>query len=326
MRSGICLCISICTAFLVPSLTYSQERCLSCHTQKDTIFYVDKGLYDVSSHGNVSCISCHLNIVDYPHRQVSRVMCGICHFLGTRGAPEKEAGEYALSVHGKAVRAGDNKVPDCQTCHGSHYIFPSRDDRSQTVRRNIPSLCSGCHRIEYDVYVTSIHGQAFLEGGNSMAAICTDCHMEHHLIEQVKEPGWKLFLIKECGRCHSAELDTYRKTFHGKVSQLGYTTVAKCSDCHGSHAILPVHDKGSTLSERNRVTTCRTCHPRVTRRFADFYAHPDEHNRAKYPLLYYVYLFMTLLLTGVFTFFFLHTALWAFRAAKERKRNPGDKR
>jgi hypothetical protein len=304
---------------LIPISSYAEDRCQSCHAQKSSQAYVDTALHKESAHGSLSCVSCHLGIIDYPHRKGSRVKCGVCHFLGKQGAPREEAREYTLSVHGKAMRRGDTEVPDCQTCHGSHYIFPSRDVRSQTVRRNIPSLCSGCHRIEYEVYVTSIHGQAFLARGNNRAAICTDCHMEHHLIEPIKEPGWKLFLIKECGRCHSVELDTYRKTFHGKVSQLGYPTVAKCSDCHGSHTILPVHDKGSTLSEQNRVTTCRTCHPRATRRFADFYSHPDEHNRVTYPLLYYVYLFMTLLLTGVFTFFFFHTVLWTYRAAKERR-------
>ena len=39
--------------------------------------------------------------------------------------------------------------------------------------------------------------------------------------------------------------------------------------------------------------------------------------------LYYTYLFMTLLLIGVFTFFLTHTFLWAYRALKERIQKKG---
>jgi hypothetical protein len=141
--------------------------------------------------------------------------------------------------------------------------------------------------------------------------------MEHR-ISNVNEPQWKLALIKECGSCHSDKMDTYKKTYHGKVAQLGYTTVAKCSDCHGSHNILPPSDRNSAISSENILTTCRQCHPQATAGFAKFYAHPEEKDRVKYPVLFYIYLFMTLLLIGTFSFFFTHTFLWAYRALKEK--------
>ena len=152
---------------------------------------------------------------------------------------------------------------------------------------------------------------------NTSAATCFDCHLEHRT-PRTTEDAWKLRLIEKCGDCHAEQMDTYRKSFHGKVTGLGYTGTAECQDCHGSHAILPPSDPASTLSQNNIVNTCRTCHPRATTRFTKFFAHAEEHDRARYPQLYYVYLFMTALLIAVFSFFFLHTFLWAYRALKER--------
>jgi hypothetical protein len=118
-------------------------------------------------------------------------------------------------------------------------------------------------------------------------------------------------------------MSTYRKTFHGKVTQLGYASMAKCSDCHGSHGILPVSDQSSPLSEQNKLSTCRKCHPKATAGFTKFYAHAEESNRAKYPVIYYTFLFMTVLLISTFAFFFIHTFLWAYRSLKERMQKKG---
>ncbi|MEK6693186.1 MAG: hypothetical protein AABY44_07145 [Nitrospirota bacterium] len=318
---GLRILLSILFIISLTQLSYalSKDDCFSCHGQKGTPLFLDSALYEESSHGKFTCNRCHLDIIGYPHGKASKVNCGICHFLGTEGAPKEKAQEYKLSVHNRALRAGNTMAPDCQACHGSHYIFPSKDERSETKRQKIPSLCSKCHFNEYEVYKKGIHGKEFLDKKNTGAAACFDCHMEHK-IPGVEEEGWKLSLIKECGNCHSAELDTYRRTFHGKVTKLGYITVAKCSDCHGSHNILPVSDRDSTLSGERILDTCMKCHPKATVGFTKYFAHAEEHNRAKYPLLYYTYLFMTLLLLGVFAFFFTHTALWAYRSLMERIR------
>lgn len=299
------------------SYALTKNDCYSCHGRKGMPAFVDSGLYAKSVHQKFSCNRCHLDVISFPHGRVSRVNCGICHFLGTEGAPKERALEYKLSVHGKASRMGRSDAPDCQTCHGSHYILPSGDERSETNRQKIPVLCSKCHIKEYELYQRSVHGKEFLLKKNPGAATCFDCHLEHQ-IPRIREEKWKLSLIRECGNCHAVEMNTYRRTFHGKVTKLGYTTVAKCSDCHGSHNILPVKDRDSTLSENYILYTCRECHPKATIKFTKFYAHAEEHNRARYPLLYYTYLFMTLLLLGVFVFFLTHTFLWAYRSLSER--------
>jgi nitrate/TMAO reductase-like tetraheme cytochrome c subunit len=305
-----------------PSPAVLNDTCLSCHGQKGSSGYVDRALFEQSVHAFLDCKKCHVDISGYPHHKVSKVNCGICHFLGRENAPSKQAREYQLSVHGRAYAKGRFVVPTCQTCHGYHYVYPSSDPRSSTSRRNIPKLCSMCHPKEFETYHTSVHGKELLGEKNDRAATCFDCHLEH-LTPPVGNDQWKLALIKECGTCHTEQMKSYRKTYHGQVTELGYATMAKCSDCHGSHNILRIDNPESTLSQKNILNTCRKCHPAATMGFTKFYAHPEESNRAKYPVLYYTYILMTTLLIGVFAFFLTHTSLWAYRSLKERMRKKG---
>ncbi len=284
--------------------------------------YVDAASYQQSVHGVIACTKCHIDVTGYPHGKVLKVNCGICHFLGREGAPREQAQQYKLSVHGRAAAAGNAAAPTCQTCHGSHYIYRSTDARSNVSRDKIPGLCSSCHPREFEVYRTSIHGRAFLEQKNLVAANCFDCHLEH-LTPKPGDDEFQLTMIRQCGICHTEEMSTYRKTYHGKVTRLGYANIAKCSDCHGAHDILPPSDPNSKLSQHHIIATCRSCHPSATAGFTKFYAHAEEGNRQKYPVLFYTYVFMTALLIGVFTFFFLHTFLWAFRSLKERMKTKG---
>jgi len=315
------LLITTIAFLLFSSHASAKEDCYDCHGQQGGRTYVNKDALVQSVHGKIACDKCHLNIAPYPHGTVSKVNCGICHFLGRDGAPKEQAAEYKLSVHGLAAGKG-TMAPTCQTCHGGHAIYRSADPRSATSREKIPALCGRCHAAELGVYEKSIHGTLLLKNNVSSAPTCFACHMEHR-IPSASEAKWKLSLVSKCGACHPEEMDTYHKTYHGKVTRLGYTTIAMCWDCHGSHDILPQNDPASTLSSKNLLSTCAKCHPGATKSFTKFYAHAEETNRAKYPVLYYTFLFMTLLLIGTFAFFLTHTFLWAYRALKERIQKKG---
>jgi len=285
--------------------------------------FIDKKTFEESVHAVFPCTKCHIDVTPYPHGKVAKVNCGICHFLGRDGAPSGKAQEYKLSVHGKAVAAGNTVAPNCQACHGSHYIYRAGDSRSLTGRNRIPLLCSKCHAREFEDYSKSVHGKELLEKQNAGAPTCFDCHLEH-LIPPTGDAQWMLSLIKQCGNCHGEQIKTYRKTYHGKVTQLGYATMAKCSDCHGSHTIARIADQASLLSERNILSTCKKCHPKATIGFTRYYAHAEEADRAKYPVMFYTFVFMTTLLIGTFAFFFTHTFLWAYRSLRERMRKKGE--
>jgi nitrate/TMAO reductase-like tetraheme cytochrome c subunit len=226
---------------------------------------------------------------------------------------------YMDSIHGRAVtRSGLLVAANCSDCHGAHGIEPRTEPTSRVFRTNVPGTCGACHAGILAAYAESSHGKA-VAAGSAAAPVCSDCHTAHQ-IRRVEGAPWQLEVIRECGTCHEESLRTYRDTFHGKVTALGFTRVAKCSDCHGAHAVLPPSDPRSTVSPEQRLATCQQCHPQATAAFAEFHPHADYRSKERFPRLYYTYLFMTALLVGVFGFFGLHTLLWLPRSLVERIR------
>src|SRR4029453_7803123 len=164
-----------------------------------------------------------------------------------------------------------------------------------------------------------VHGAAF-NRGDGKAPVCPDCHSAHQ-IQRVDAATWQLDVIRECGTCHVKRIETYRDTFHGQVTSLGFVRVATCGACHGAHGILPASDPRSMTSKARVLSTCRQCHANATARFAEYDPHADKHSRSRNPVLFYASEFMKWLLLGVFGFFGLHAVLWFPRGFAERRRN-----
>jgi len=128
--------------------------------------------------------------------------------------------------------------------------------------------------------------------------------------------------MEQCGKCHEELSKHYFSSFHGKASTLGFGEAAKCFDCHGSHGILPASNPESMISKENIVGTCGQCHEGSNENFAKYIAHANEHDREKYPGLFYAFWFMTTLLLSTFGFFGIHTILWLYRGLREKAKNP----
>jgi cytochrome b subunit of formate dehydrogenase len=249
--------------------------------------------------------------------------CGKCHSdekLAIKHAiPVPDAYQkYLTSSHGRGLlKSGLLVSAVCNDCHGSHKILPHTNPDSTIHVKNIRNTCGVCHAGILATFNKSVHGRA-LDDDIEKAPTCTTCH-HSHTITRVTEEDWKLDIVSECGGCHEDLIATYRETYHGQVTSLGYTKVARCSDCHGSHNILSPEDPESTLSSANIVTTCQKCHEDANANFVKFQPHADHNDRERYPILFYTFWAMTGLLIGTFSFFGIHTILWLIRTAASRK-------
>jgi hypothetical protein len=181
----------------------------------------------------------------------------------------------------------------------------------------VPQTCGNCHHGIQEEFEKSVHHTLVGETDQELP-VCNDCHSAH-TIQRADVDGFKLDIMQKCGRCHDEIASTYFDTYHGKVSQLGYTKTAKCYDCHGSHDILPVANPRSHLYRDNVVQTCQKCHPGANRRFAGYLTHATHHDPEKYPWLFYTFWGMTGLLVVTFVAGGLHTLLWLPRALKLRR-------
>jgi nitrate/TMAO reductase-like tetraheme cytochrome c subunit len=255
--------------------------------------------------------------------------CGSCHGNEAMIARVKMPGgnivaQYHDSIHGqKTNQPGTAPVvaPTCTGCHGAHNLLGKSDSDSRVNRENVAQMCGSCHMQVLSRFDASQHGQ-LKHAGNGAAPTCVDCHSAHG-IQHHATTRFQVEVINECGGCHQDFIKTYRDTYHGKVTQLGYTRVATCASCHGAHEVLPASNPKSMISPENRVNTCRACHAGANANFAAFKPHGNAYDRHGDPLLYYIRVAMQGLLVGVFGFFGLHTLLWLIRSLREVRAQRG---
>src|SRR5665213_816385 len=369
---------------------FSNSDCLDCHTDPSNVRIVNgvkvsvghfpTNGFALSVHSQLDCIDCHDGIKELVHdKNIPPPNCAGCH--------DKEAKEYATSIHGMSHSMGASGAAQCWDCHGSHEMLPVKDVHSPVYKMNLPETCAKCHsntnltkeyQIEFpeaaNQYMDSIHGTALLKMGLIVAPSCDDCHGVHnikravdrdspinhanvaktcgnchvgieetydksvhgqllakgdprgpvctdcHSAHEIANPtgnNFKAISDERCGKCHEDRLEGYRDTYHGKAMALGRPNsapeVAACYDCHGFHDILPPSNPASHLSTNNILVTCQKCHPGATAKFTGYRPHANPLDKKNYPLFHLVFLAMTGLLIGTFSFFGLHTLAWLVR-------------
>jgi cytochrome b subunit of formate dehydrogenase len=321
-----------------PCETAGRAECANCHAKIADEYY-QSGHGEQFLKGNTDvpyCTTCHGDHNVKRHSDENSLtfrssvpqLCGRCHRKEGKASTKGDLAEltaysdYSTSVHGKGlVKKGLLPSAICTDCHNSHLILKHSDSRSSVYRKNIPATCASCHRGIYKKFIKSVHF-SIDEKETQKKPVCTDCHSSHTISEVDKDKFMKQ-VTQQCGGCHKDLSETYLQTMHGKAYHLGYLKAAKCSDCHNPHGTLSINDPNSSVGLKNIVKTCRKCHEDATYKFTGYLTHATHHDKVKYPILYYTYWAMTLLLIGVFTFFGIHTLLWlprSFRILFDRRR------
>jgi hypothetical protein len=333
--------------------TLDNATCLTCHDESKgelkvpgskenshPLHGINNAKYGKSVHGELQCIACHKEITDSaaPHKidaaqKPDFVTCHLALWDNAKKenlAKEKERlgvvarniETYKNSYHAFPREEDKTRAnATCDDCHNTHtFNVPPQGTTQRTEwHLTIPNVCgSKCHTDELDEYSTSAHGKKVLLEHNQKAAVCTDCHTSHSIVNTSKM-AFKVFSTESCGNCHPANLNSYRSTYHGQVNRLGYGYTSKCYDCHGSHGILGPKDPASTVNPKNLMKTCKKCHKEATQGFLTFSPHATINDYERFPQLWIVWRLMWGLAAAVFAFFWLHTGLWWYREAKERK-------
>lgn len=276
--------------------------CSDCHGAHDIKVSIDPSSRTYYFNVPTTCMRCHGDPKIFPR---------------AGGVDGSEPVSFHDSIHGKALeKAGLKVAPNCTTCHGFHTILSPSDPKSPVARVHVPATCGSCHSKILTEYSSSIHGEQ-LAKGNESVPVCSDCHSAH-AISGVSDAR-RLAILRQCGSCHDSELKSYRDTYHGQVSELGFAAVATCADCHTAHDIQPAGDPRSSVGPAKRLATCQKCHPGASAKFARYDPHANPHDRGRSGILWFTALFMKYLLVGVFAFFGVHTALWFPRSVKARR-------
>lgn len=317
--------------------------CASCHAEVG-----DE--YKISTHGKLYakndsnapfCSDCHGTHYILGKKNTKSpifppnipTLCAKCHRDGEKAAVKYTGTEkniinsYVESIHGKGLlKSGLTVTATCTDCHTAHRELPHTDPESSINPKNVAKTCGTCHYGIEAQFEKSVHSELVTKTDKPLP-VCNTCHSAHQ-IRRTDQVGFRLEIMNTCGNCHKEIAKTYFDTYHGKVSQLGYSKTAKCYDCHGSHDILKVTDPASHLSRQNVLSTCQKCHKTATKQFAGYFTHATHHDPEKYPWLFWTFWGMTGLLLGTFVIAGAHTLLWlprSFQYKRELKRKKEEK-
>jgi len=203
-----------------------------------------------------------------PGHQAIPQLCGRCHsdaaymkrFNPTIRVDQVQ--EYFTSVHGKRLRAGDQKVATCISCHDVHKIRAIKDQQAWTYPVKVVETCGRCHgdakymqgtKIATDVvdkYKQSVHYEALTRKGDLSAPTCNVCHGNHG----ATPPGVDS-VANVCGTCHSLTAEFFNQSPHKKAfAAMG---LVPCVTCHNNHDVMKPND---TLVGTDEKAVCVNCH------------------------------------------------------------------
>lgn len=337
-----------------PAAALAPSKCAQCHGTEVKGFLAS--VHGVAAaHGDAqapTCQTCHgpihkVRAAQDPQSPVAKEnlpeTCASCHsnpaFLANHQIPFAHPVEsYRLSVHGRAVAAGNENAATCSDCHGSHEIYAGRDARSKVNHWNVPATCGACHSEIAQVYGQSVHGQAMAKGARD-APVCTDCHGEHIILapnEAASPVNPVRVSTAVCGTCHgdariaarynlpSDRVPTFADSFHGLAERAGSQAVANCASCHGVHNIFPSSDPRSTVNKANMAKTCGACHAGAGQRFAIGPVHVLPGSTTEHPVVRLIRRFylLTIPLAIAFMLFYDLTDLIRKSSRKERTVTP----
>lgn len=259
----------------------SDATCLECHSDpdltmekdgEDVSIFVDEKKLRASVHAKNRCAECHRDLTaEHPDDEKAAlpVDCAKCH--------EQQSETFGASVHGIALRNGNDGAATCVDCHGTHEVFEHGSVKSLTHFSKLAGTCGECHQQESEDVAASVHGKAVASGERD-AATCTDCHSEHRIHGLSNEKSM-MVTADMCSKCHASEkinsrlrlpddpVKTFFESYHGLAAKGGSTLAANCASCHGYHRILRSDNPESMIHPARLVDTCGKCHPGASENF-----------------------------------------------------------
>ena len=127
--------------------------------------------------------------------------------------------------------------------------------------------------------------------------------------------GIKFYNRRRCEDCHT------RETHDIHTTRANLT----CRQCHGGEPIASINHYFSPMNPiRRHAYVCAKCHEGASASYATYIVHEPPAGsslaRSNFPILYYTYWFMLVLLVGTLAFFIPHSLLVGLRELFKNKR------
>lgn len=299
---------------IIPNMAQAadDENCLMCHKYlkmgritedgERKYYYVNESVFKKTVHNRVRCRDCHNYIDKLPHDPVKTgVTCNTqCHSI-QNPADNKDFGHgniydvYRKSVHGRdkiAKNARDADKPYCTFCHINPEYLPDEAEPP----REITDRCDVCHKdrefVNHRYAHTGRRIKQVKRSSKEIVKLCSLCHDNREMLNR-----HKALIEKEggtVGRKYLYAAQSYKESFHGKLTEYGFKDVPNCLDCHAEsenyymavHDIRSTRDLKSTTNATRKVETCKRCHEDADDSFLTIDPHPTK-TRDTNPFMYW---------------------------------------
>lgn len=176
---------------------------------------------------------------------------------------------------------------DCAGCHDD-VVFSSAAHPDVACADCHTNITDNRHRrgvepLTDEESCGECHGRTLRDIGRSAhdgEATCSDCHGAPHEIAlnvDLASAVSPIHQIRHCGECHAnggMPIERYVESEHGRAILLsGLIAAPACSDCHGSHRIVPVDDRRSPTSHESSPDMCGACHVMLLEEWKTLSAH-----------------------------------------------------
>ncbi len=238
----------------VPHELVGREDCSTCHGTDG----LSPAPVDHEGRTSETCLNCHEEPTQVTMEATANEDCLVCHAdpdlsltlpSGEVLSLYVDEEVYAGSVHGRELL--------CTACHrdfapGTHPAVTAENLRDHSLEAY--TACRQCHSNEYERTLDGMHALA-LAGGNREAAVCTDCHGAHGVVDP-EQPRQRI--SQSCAQCHSDIFQEYLESVHGAaLFEESNPDVPVCTDCHRVHNVWgPDAPTFRTYSPR----LCGSCH------------------------------------------------------------------
>lgn len=199
------------------NITLKPANCAICHERQTESYNASvHGLAIKSGYSEAAtCQDCHdsheIASGNSPNSPIyfahQAETCGACH--------EKEARDWAQSIHGQAVAAGKPDAPTCTDCHSEHKIEALSENDGLKISAEVCSRCHASERLNskynlpndrVETFFGSYHGLAS-QYGSTVAANCASCHSYHKILPSSDTNSTinPVHLVETCGKCHPGD-------------------------------------------------------------------------------------------------------------------------
>src|SRR6266496_3639463 len=290
IRRSLQILLRVAITLMLLSVVQAQKKssCIECHSKlEDSRLSAPAKLFDNDIHHarGLSCNDCHGGDPNADTKEAAKdprkgylgkpktldipAYCGKCHSdanLMKRFNPSlrvDQEREYYTSVHGKLLKAGEQRVATCISCHSVHGIRAINDPLSSVYPSNVAETCSKCHASadymrgfaipvdQFEKYKKSVHAQALYDKQDLSAPTCNDCHGNHGAT-----PPGITSVANVCGQCHARQAELFQVSPH--KAAFDQRQFGECIKCHSNHFIAKPGDEMIGLGQRSVCITCHT--------------------------------------------------------------------